>query len=416
MTDVTGRMFISYRRSPGRPAGDEEGQLLRDALRERGVPTWLDRDDHGSRPTEDNIRSVLQRDDTAGAVMLLSPETKDSPMIRKIECAAILRRFEQDDDFIVQPVLIGLDYPDVASVVGNCGSLLELGNLDIHKVDGNALDEDGAREIAKRVLRHRLKMIGQRSSQSGHGIGLYSRRKAFGSGLSLCHNVSHHFTGRDAIHDAYDKIEAGLYDAASCLSSTAQMIRVEAQGSAALPLGVLFGAVYSRFVYDLTWKQDCPDGTQCGWKMLPGTGGGDVVVRVSPGTPESGDLVLALSINQRVDAAVAGYLATNDIAVRSTVSIGLNEGPLGPGDPHLSADRGRAIVGKVIRSLRNAVDDLGMEQANVHVFASCPLAMAVMIGHHLNTFGKCVLYEHLPDRHPCYARVHEFAPSGFTYH
>lgn len=38
MTDVTGRMFISYRRSPGRNSGDAEAQLLRDALQDLKIP------------------------------------------------------------------------------------------------------------------------------------------------------------------------------------------------------------------------------------------------------------------------------------------------------------------------------------------------------------------------------------------
>ena len=106
MTDVKGSMFISYRRSSARPSGDAEAMRMRDALRDRGVPTWRDLDDLSPAPTEDALVETLRREDLAGAVMLVSREVKESPMIREVEAPAILDRFRRGDGFILKPVLI----------------------------------------------------------------------------------------------------------------------------------------------------------------------------------------------------------------------------------------------------------------------------------------------------------------------
>lgn len=52
MTDLTGSMFIYHRRSPARITSDEEARqvLIRDARRDRGIPTWRDLDDLGPSP------------------------------------------------------------------------------------------------------------------------------------------------------------------------------------------------------------------------------------------------------------------------------------------------------------------------------------------------------------------------------
>ena len=95
MTDLKGHYFISYRRSPARPGGTEEAVLMRDALRDRGAPTWRDIDDLSSEPTEGELVATLADPATAGAVMLVSPEVEGSPMIRSVEARRIFQRHRQ---------------------------------------------------------------------------------------------------------------------------------------------------------------------------------------------------------------------------------------------------------------------------------------------------------------------------------
>ncbi|MYK32090.1 MAG: hypothetical protein F4051_10345, partial [Boseongicola sp. SB0670_bin_30] len=126
MTDVKGSMFISYRRSPSRPSGDVEAMRIRDALRDRGVPTWRDLDDLSPAPTEDALVETLRREDLAGAIMLVSPEVKESPMIRQVEAPAILDRFRRGDGFIVKPVLIDIPFDQADRILGRPGGFQEV--------------------------------------------------------------------------------------------------------------------------------------------------------------------------------------------------------------------------------------------------------------------------------------------------
>ena len=149
MTDPKGRMFISYRRSPGRLAGDDEAGMMRDALRDRGVPTWRDLDDLGPEPTEDELIQTLKDSDIAGAIMLVSPQVVSSPMIRLVEAPAILDRYKERDGFLLKPVLINLDYADIDRVLDRPGAFQELRRFNILKVPSDTLQPADARRISE---------------------------------------------------------------------------------------------------------------------------------------------------------------------------------------------------------------------------------------------------------------------------
>ena len=89
MTNPRGPYFISYRRTEQRTF---EAVLVRDALRNRGVPTWRDLDDLKSSSTETELIKTLQDENLAGAVMLIAPEVESSTMIRNAEAPRIFAR------------------------------------------------------------------------------------------------------------------------------------------------------------------------------------------------------------------------------------------------------------------------------------------------------------------------------------
>ena len=267
MTDVTGSMFISYRRSPARSAGDEEARLVRDALRDRGVPTWRDLDDLKPIPTEDDLIATLGSGEVAGAVLLVSPETETSHVVRVVEAPAILDRFQQRDGFFLQPVLINLDYNDVDRVLDRPGAFQAVRHFDINRIEKESLDADDARQIAKSVLKQRISAFRARDPKKEFSVGLYSRRSPSAEGLTLCHDVTPYFTDRDASPMAYANIEAALFDAASALAATGNRIPIVARGNAALPLGVLFGAVYSPFVFSTLFGNSLRRGVP--WRTGP---------------------------------------------------------------------------------------------------------------------------------------------------
>ena len=419
MTDVTGSMFISYRRSPARHSGDAEALLVRDALRDRGVPTWRDLDDLNSVPTEDDLISTLSRENIAGAVMLISPEIEKSQMVRKVEAPAILDRFRKLDGFILKPVLINLEYTDVDRVMGRPGAFQKISHFDIDRISKPSLDAEDARRIAKAVLKQRLLAVHHHDSGQACSVGMYSRRSPSAKGFTLCHDVTPYFTGRESAPGAYSKIETALYDAATALASTGfattgDKIPIIARGNAALPLGVLFGAVYSSFVFYLEWKQAAPGAPDETWSLKSGISDIPTTVYDIKDNLESEDLILAISINADVERATTEYLEAENLSPRAMISVGLENGPLQQGET-ISPQQGLKIAYEAINTARNLKTQLRMTRANLHLFLACPLSLAVLIGQNLNTFGECVVYEHFGDRTPAYAPAHRFRPSNFTY-
>lgn len=415
MTNVTGSIFISYRRSPARSSGDEEARLVCHALRDRGVPTWRDLDDLNSVPTEDGLRATLSSKEIAGAVLLISPEVETSDMIRKVEAPEIFERFQRMDGFFVQPVLINLDYKDVDKVLDNPGGFQNISNFNIHRIQKESLDAEDVRQIAKAILKMRLGVIRSRDPNQKLSVGLYSRLSPSAEGLTLLHNFTPYFTNRDAKSMTYENIETALFDAASTLAITSnQPIPILASGNAALPLGVLFGAVYSPFVFDLVWKQSSPWGDLDNWSIKSDTAHISTIVHDSKDCLTSEDLLLAVSVNAVVDPAAVEYAKETDLLLRAMVSVGLEDGPLQRGQS-ITSQQGLKIAREAVGAVRNLKDKLRMKRANLHLFLACPLALAVLIGQDLNTFGECFLYEHFSDRRPSYKRVHSFRPSRFTY-
>ena len=186
MTDPKGQMFISYRRSPARPSGDDEARMVQDALRDRGIPTWRDLDDLGPEPTEDELVQTLRDISIAGAIILVSPQVETSLMIKVVEAPAILDRFKKRDGFMLKPVLINLDYRDIDRVLDQPGAFQKINRFDILKVSSETLQPTDARLIAKTVVKQRLQTIKAVDPDAPFQIGLFSRRTPGADGYALC--------------------------------------------------------------------------------------------------------------------------------------------------------------------------------------------------------------------------------------
>ena len=106
-------------------------------------------------PTEDELVATLIDPNTAGAVMLVSPEVASSPIIRNVEALWIFRRHRAKDWFIVKPVLIGLDYVEANTVLDTPAGFQDLRHWNLHKLSTDVVTEDDARTIARDVVRTR---------------------------------------------------------------------------------------------------------------------------------------------------------------------------------------------------------------------------------------------------------------------
>ena len=210
-------------------------------------------------------------------------------------------------------------------------------------------------------------------------------------------------------------IEVALADSAAALAATGSKVRISARGNASLPLGVLFGAIYSPLAFGLEWLQPAPGADEQMWSLACGPSNARPTIRIRRGDPSSEDLVLAVSVSADVERAAAEYLDTASLSPRAILSVELPDGPLQRGQT-IPPEEGRRIALDAINATRDLKTELRMKRANLHLFLACPLGLAVLIGQNLNTFGDCVAYEHFPERTPAYEPTHRFQPSNFTYH
>lgn len=412
MTDPAGKYFISYRRTDQRTA---EAVLVRNTLRDRGVPTWRDLDDLAPEPTEGELVSIIDDPSTAGAVMLISPEVESSDMIRNVEAPRIFKRHRTNDGFRVHPILIALGYGDANRVLNAPAGFQDLGDWNLTKIDGTTLSDENAGSIAKTILNYRLGAIRKLDPGRPVHIGLYNRRTASAERFALRYDFTSYFDGREAITGSFALIERALLDSASAVAAVYGGADLICSGTASLPLGVLFGAVYSPLAdFRLTWLQGFAGHDKEPWSLSMGRGSISTKVSRTLGNPGSNDLVLAIGVSANIEPAVTEFMQHSDLRPRASIYIAPIDGSIQQGEM-LSPQDGLTVVLDAVEAVRALKDELMIKQARLHVFLACPLAIAVLLGQKLNTFSECVLYEHFPDKTPSYNAVHSFNPSGYSY-
>lgn len=411
VTNPRGRCFISYRRLPHRV---DEAVRLQAALRDRGVPTWRDMVDLASRPTEPELDAVLADPDTAGAVILVCPEVVDSPMIRNVEAPGIFSRVSADDAFFVRPVLIGVDYPQADTLLGAPAGFQDLQEWNLTRLNTDSLDDEAAILLATKVLDDRLAAISALQPAELR-MGVFTRRLDQQLSYDLRHDFSVYFAGRLPSLGTYATIERALVDTAKAMLRSGLPRSLVVEGACSYAAAVLYGAVFSPLApFKVQWQQALPGHSAELW----GLGAGSAVARLSVsetrGDPASNQIVLGLGVNASIEAATAEYLRETGLKPRVCLYAQPEGGPLRQGQ-HLGAAEGLSFALQAVDALREAKDKLRMKTAEVHLFLSCPVAMAMLIGQKLNTFAKCHLYEHVPDGSPTYVKVHTFNPSSYSY-
>lgn len=409
-TNSKGIIFISYRRLDHRT---DEAVLIRNALRDRGVPTWRDIDNLESKPTEDELIKVLSSDDTSGAVMLIAKEVADSTMIKNVEAPRIFKRHNNSDGFIIKPVLIDVRYEEANHILNSPAGFQDLGNWNLHKVNGENITEDQARLIANDVLKARLDQISLQHKSLPLDIRINSRTTPDPSLNALRHDFSPYFNGREVRPGSYKIIELALRDTADAIASSFGGADITASGFAALPLGVLYGAIFSPLRrFKINWMQAMAGQDEEPWSLMNKTTDISPTIRVTKGDTGSEEVVLAIGVSANIEHAVTEFINASNLNPRASVYCEPPNGPIRQG-VSLSPQDGLSISLKAIDAVRDLKDALMLKKINLHIFMACPLAMAVLIGQKLNTISKCSLYEHTPTNKISYVKVHTFSASDF---
>lgn len=336
-------------------------------------------------------------------------------MIRNVEAYRIFQRHAATDGFLVKPVLIDLSYTEANAALNSPAGFQDLGDWNLHRVAGDTLTEEDARVVARSVVAARLSNLAQTAPNEPLRVGLFSRRMAGAESFALRWDYSDYFDGRKDAAGTFGKIETALVDSASAMAASFGDTTVESTGNASLPLGVLFGAVFSPLAgFKLSWQQGFGGQGKDAWSLSADIDDLQLDVSKTLNDPSSEHIILAMGISANIEQAVAEYLNVNNISYRSAMHVSIASGSV-PQGHRLSAGKGLSIVYQAVDAIRQAKDDLGLQRIHLHLFLACPLSMAVLLGQKLNTMSQCILYEHDPSTTPSYHQVHTFNPSGFTY-
>ncbi len=390
MTDPTGRVFLSYRRSC-----EADADLLIAAQRDHGIPTWHDVDDLPGGPTEDEIRRVLDDARTAGAILWLTEDVKDSDMIRRTEGRLILERARRGDGFFVVPVAArGLSYAKAGELLGPPYTSEDLSRWNLVSFPAGPIGPREAVQVAERVLRGRLQAIhGRLSPGEPLRLALYSReRPPFRPGeIALNLDWSGRFAGREARPQAWEEhLLPALRRVALAISAHAHGREVEAEGLAALPATVALGCAFLATRGSLlTWKQVmAADQSIQRWNLRAPREASGFQGQTRAESVSAADLAVLVSVSGDVEAAFQRSLP--DLPPFRAVCRVAKPGK----PPHPVASPGQAadIARTVIESIKDTRREYP-EIDRIHLLMAVPAGIAMMTGQLLNTLGAVQTYE-----------------------
>lgn len=394
MTDPTGQVFLSYRRTKS-----EEAARLIAAQHDHGIPTWQDVANLDTVPTEDELRRVLEDPKLAAAVLFITPDVRDSNIIRQVEVPKVVKRVEADDGFFAVPVAAGgLDYQGASAVTESNLSSQRLMDWNMHKVPNGVVTPTDAVEVALRVLVQRVKAVHRMLPQDEPmRVGLFVRKKApLELGSALLFDWARRFSGKEAGPEVWDgTLLPGLKRAADAVLQHAPGRRVEAFGSPTLPAALALGCAFLATTGIIaSWRQFTPGKPTQLWSLGEARESSGFAARTFSRDPNGRDLAVLVSVSDDVEPVFAMFLAEEQPKLRAVVRVTRAAGVY----PHMVDSPGQAsdiahVVRDGIRAARREYGGVG----TVHVFVAVPAGLAFLVGQLLNTLGQVQTYEHVPE-------------------
>jgi hypothetical protein len=412
MTDPTGLSFLSYRRTRS-----AEAKLLIEAQRDHGIPTWQDISDLPTTPTEPELRRVLQDPSTASGVLFVTPEVKNSAVIRNVEAPLILKRHLCADGFFALPVAAGgLDYEDLPRVLGPSLGIADIAGWNVHKPAMNPLNHEAAVRIAELVLNQRLAAINQTLS-TGDALKLEIGTRAplpKQAGSALAIDLTHRFAGRLAAADAWDAHILPAFDRiVRGLQIHGGRRNVTCRGPVAISAAVALGSAFLSLAgVRVTWIQDqhsFGDNADAWGLHVPRQPSG-FRPETHPRAADGDDIALLISVTNDVthDFTVTSLAAK--LRLRAVVSLAPAE-PDWSGRLQLGPGEAVDVAHIAINELRHAMSTFKV-RGTMHLILAVPVGLAFMLGQLLNTFGAIQTYEHLAGDPKPYHPAARFAPSN----
>ncbi len=402
---VISPVFISYKRERL-----EEIKRIGEYFDLLGIPYWQDVKDLGHEQMETEIRGILSKGNVSGALMFLTPEIKDSPMIRDVEAPEIVKRKLKDDWFYCVPAIHQMNYNSVDDL-GLSLRGVQLSNwnlLGISHDSSHCFTDGDARKIAERVFSERLAMC--RRTVNEHTplkIGINTCKDGFDDFLCYRLSLHHFFDGRHASDETWTLKLLPAFDFLS-LKIRETNLPVEFRGkvttTTALALGTRFRETSG---HEATWCSTKAGRPEEVWSLNLGNEDPEINIIFLGGAVGETDLAVLISLTNDVSSEFGKV--RNTLSLRQVIKVEVKEGA--NNGPNICAARGLSIAKEIIRTMRNVRSDY-QATGTVHLFMAVPVSFSFIFGQLLNTFGKVVTYEYDANREPAYMQEVTLYPSN----
>jgi TRAP transporter TAXI family solute receptor len=405
VTDALGRVFISYRRSRS-----DEVTVLVQALHDVGIPTWQDVTHLGHEPVEDAVRALLRDPSTAGAILFLTREVRDSPFIRRVEVPEILRHHGLQDGFWLLPVLAGdLSRTEPPRALADTTGAAELAQWKPH-LAGKSFSSASAAAVAAAALRERTVAVHARLDRNAPlrvRLDVQPNRGLPGDAFVL--DWAAHFTPLPNPARWEATLLPALGTLRKALCDHAPGRAVEVTGTPSLPAAFALGYALReppppmKVVWlqrpragreQQTWSLlDAPDATlakEAGW-----------TARTSSEDVDGRDLAVLINVTNDAGTRYAATIAATRPTLprmRAKIIVDHKDAITAPPDERpdrisIGSGAEAASLARLVRSaIRGALDTYGSLDA-VHVFLAGPTGLAMLIGQLGKTLPPIVTYD-----------------------
>lgn len=386
-----GPIFISYRQNDGYPHADRLERLLRAA----GLVPWRDRTDLGAGTTIDRIEQAMQ-EGLSGAVLVVTPDILNSPVVRERELPRLLELNALDGFHL--SVANHVEHHDDASRCDFTAPDRLLMLLPEKPLAGikqsNLLGPSGFAEIIRDKLAERSALVRRELANKARPVAIHVQTRIDVSAADA--NVDADFVirtergtdGRVPSRAGLIALQTSLPLLADAISNTGtHQVRIEggAHLSIALAIG---GALPTTRLRQL--EVIGSDGSL--WGADPELGRESEPRGLSthelelPTRCEDGDVALLVSLTDSADEGAFTQLVERlGGQLASAQRVTLNQ----PGE----IDPGEALtLSAAIATTIRAAASNSKGRRKVHLAFHGPYPMAVLLGRRLNTL-TCVVYE-----------------------
>jgi hypothetical protein len=382
--------FLSYARKDA-----DEVERLQCELKLRGVRAWRDVTDLalGGYSAEEIARAIA--DESDALLLYLTPRCLASRFIWDIEVPTALRRREQDRDYGIVPIFRGVDTRELDRFCAGRGCppltdfngafIPERGVEESEATIGAALAAVARRALAA-TLRLRLRRVGaDRTYTPRLCLRTFPYTPAVDS-LDLDLDWLPYFADRTPSADEWRRaLLPALRDVKDALSAAGTGRTLHLIVQARLPVALALGAAFPASAHFTL----VVEGRHGAWSTAATDAAGQPLRRASYGG--DGDARVALvetAISRKTARAVTESLPSLNLSFGHHLQF---TPPEGPGDEAVKDGvQALAMARQIGRELKRLRDEEGVR--HVHLFAACPAALAVLLGHQFNAATAITVY------------------------